>query len=244
MSPARSAAKMMCMEGSWSAAANWRSGNLLDAVGKTTTTRSGEAFLKHQWKVRLLILVRVNTDPTATMHMTENPPVNNPGGGIAVAARPDRCRADVPPTAAPYDDDIVRLFFGATVLWGLVGMLVGVIIALQLAWWPANLNSPYTTFGRLRPLHTNAVIFAFTGNIIFTGIYYSMQRLLKTRMFSDVLSRIHFWGWQAVIVGAAVTLPPGLTQSKEYAELIWPLDLLITAVWVIFAVNFFGTIAR
>lgn len=165
-------------------------------------------------------------------------------GGIAVAARPERERPAVPPAAAPYDDGIVRLFFAATVLWALVGLLVGVIIALQLAWWPANLNSPYTTFGRLRPLHTNAVIFAFTGNIIFTGIYYSMQRLLKTRMFSDVLSRIHFWGWQAVIVGAAVTLPLGLTQSKEYAELIWPLDLLITAVWVIFAVNFFGTIAR
>src|SRR5690606_29911639 len=188
--------------------------------------------------------VRVNTDPTATMHMTENPPVNNPGGGIAVAARPDRSRADVPPTAAPYDDDIVRLFFGATVLWGLVGMLVGVIIALQLAWWPANLNSPYTTFGRLRPLHTNAVVFAFTGNIIFTGIYYSLQRLLKVRMFSDVLSRLHFWGWQAVIVGAAITLPLGMTQSKEYAELIWPLDVLLTIVWVIFAINFFGTIAR
>ncbi len=102
---------------------------------------------------------------------------------------------------------------------------------------------PYTTFGRLRPLHTNAVIFAFGGNICFAGIYYSMQRLLKTRMFNDTLSRLHFWGWQLIIVCAAITLPLGMTQSKEYAELIWPIDLLITVVWVLFAVNFFGTIA-
>jgi cytochrome c oxidase cbb3-type subunit I/II len=142
-----------------------------------------------------------------------------------------------------YDDDIVKLFFGATVLWGVVGMLVGVIIALQIAWWPANLNLPWTTFGRLRPLHTNAVIFAFAGNVCFTGIYYSMQRLLKTRMYSDLLSRLHFWGWQAIIVAAAITLPLGLTQSKEYAELIWPIDLAIVVVWVIFGWNFFGTIA-
>jgi len=146
--------------------------------------------------------------------------------------------------AAPaYDDDIVKLFLIATVLWGVVGMLVGVTIALQLAWWPANLGLPWTTFGRLRPLHTNAVIFAFGGNICFTGIYYSMQRLLKTRMWSDWLSRFHFWGWQAIIVAAAITLPLGLTQSKEYAELIWPIDLAILVVWVAFAVNFFGTIA-
>jgi len=120
---------------------------------------------------------------------------------------------------------------------------VGVTIALQLAWGPANLDLPDTTFGRLRPLHTNAVIFAFAGNVCFTGIYYSMQRLLKTRMYSDLLSRLHFWGWQLIIVLAAVTLPLGLTQAREYAELIWPVDLLVTAVWVIFAVNFFGTIA-
>ena len=102
-----------------------------------------------------------------------------------------------------YDDAIVKLFLIATVLWGVVGMLVGVTIALQLAWWPANLGLPWTTFGRLRPLHTNAVIFAFGGNICFTGIYYSMQRLLKTRMWSDWLSRFHFWGYQAIIVAAA-----------------------------------------
>ncbi len=142
-----------------------------------------------------------------------------------------------------YDDDIVRMFFAATVLWGVVGMLVGVLIALQLAWWPANLGLPWTTFGRLRPLHTNAVIFAFAGNICFTGIYYSMQRLLKTRMWSDMLSRVHFWGWQAIIIAAAVTLPLGMTQSKEYAELIWPIDVAITLVWVVFGVNFFGTLA-
>ena len=142
-----------------------------------------------------------------------------------------------------YDDEIVKKFFWATVIWGVVGMLVGVIIALQLAWWPANLGLPWTSFGRLRPLHTNAVIFAFGGNICFTGIYYSMQRLLKTRMWSDKLSAVHFWGWQLIIVSAAITFPLGLTQSKEYAELIWPIDIAITLVWVAFAINFFGTIA-
>ncbi len=148
------------------------------------------------------------------------------------------------PSAAPaYDDDIVKWFLGATVLWGVVGMLVGVTIALQLAYWPANLGSPYTTFGRLRPLHTNSVIFAFAGNTVFTGIYYSMQRLCKTRMFSDALSKFHFWGWQAIIVSAAITLPLGLTQSREYAELIWPIDIAIAVVWVAFAINFFGTLA-
>ena len=153
-------------------------------------------------------------------------------------------RPTPPPGAPPvYDDGIVKLFFGATVLWAIVGMLVGVTIALQIAWWKANLGLPWTTFGRLRPLPTNAVIFAFGGNICFTGIYYSMQRLLKTRMWSDVLSRVHFWGWQLIIVSAALTLPLGLTQSKEYAELIWPIDIAITVVWVVFAVNFFGTIA-
>lgn len=147
-------------------------------------------------------------------------------------------------TTPSYDDDIVRKFYAATVLWGFVGMLVGVIIATQLAWWPANLGLPYTTFGRLRPLHTNAVIFAFGGNILFTGIYYSTPRLLKTPMFSRALSLLHFWGWQAIIVSAAITLPLGLTQSKEYAELIWPIDVAITIVWVAFAINFFGTVAQ
>ena len=143
-----------------------------------------------------------------------------------------------------YDDAIVRKFAWATMVWAIVGMLVGVIIALQIAWWPANGGVPWLTFGRLRPLHTNAVIFAFAGNAIFTGIYYSTQRLLKARMFSDVLSKIHFWGWQAIIVSAAVTLPLGITAGKEYAELEWPIDLAITAIWVVFAINFFGTIVK
>jgi cytochrome c oxidase cbb3-type subunit I/II len=146
-------------------------------------------------------------------------------------------------TPPDYDDAIVQKFIIATLVFGLVGMTVGLILALQLAWWPANLGLPWTTFGRLRPLHTNAVIFAFTGNFIFAGVYYSLQRLLKTRMFSDALSAAHFWGWQLIIVAAAITLPLGMSQGKEYAELIWPIDLAIAVVWVLFAVNFFGTIA-
>ena len=143
-----------------------------------------------------------------------------------------------------YDDAIVRRFLLATFVWGFVGMLVGLIAALQLANPAFNLGLPWTSFGRLRPLHTNAVIFAFAGNAIFTGVYYSTQRLLKARMFSDLLSRLHFWGWQLIIVAAAVTLPLGFTTSKEYAELEWPIDIAIALVWVIFAVNVFGTIAK
>ncbi len=139
-----------------------------------------------------------------------------------------------------YNDVIVKKFAIATLLWGAVGMLVGVIIAAQLADWRLNFGIEWLTFGRLRPLHTNAIIFAFVGNGIFAGIYYSTQRLLKTRVFSDTLSNIHFWGWQLIIVLAAITLPLGITQSKEYAELEWPIDLLITVIWVVFAVNFFG----
>ena len=142
-----------------------------------------------------------------------------------------------------YDDRIVRWFMTASIGWGLVGMLVGVIVALQLAFWQANIP-PYLNFGRLRPLHTNAVIFAFVGNMMFAGIYYSTQRLLKTRMGSDLLGKIHFWGWQAIIVSAAITLPLGITTSKEYAELEWPIDIAIALVWVVFAVNFFWTLAR
>ena len=118
-----------------------------------------------------------------------------------------------------YDNKIVRNFAYATMLWGIVGMLVGLIAATQLFWPEANLGLPFTTFGRIRPLHTNAVIFAFVGNGIFMGVYYSLQRLCKARMFSDTLSKLHFWGWQLIIVLAAITLPLGLTSSKEYAEL-------------------------
>ncbi len=142
-----------------------------------------------------------------------------------------------------YDDDIVKKFIYATIFWGAAAFVVGLIAALELAYWPANLELPWLTFGRIRPLHTNAAIFAFGGNIIFAGIYHSTQRLLKTRNFSDFLSNFHFWGWQLIIVGALVTLPLGYSHGKEYAELEWPLDIAIAVVWVVFAVNFFGTIA-
>lgn len=143
-----------------------------------------------------------------------------------------------------YDDKIVRWFVIATVIWGAVAMLLGVTIAFQLADYRFNFGLPWITFGRLRPLHTNAAIFAFCGNAIFGGIYYSLQRLLKARLFNDVLSKVHFWGWQFIIVSAALTLPFGITTGKEYAELEWPIDILITLIWVVFAVNFFGTIIR
>ena len=143
-----------------------------------------------------------------------------------------------------YDDTIVRQFTVVTLVWGVVAMLVGLIVALQLAFPIFNFDTAWLSFGRLRPLHTNAAIFAFAGNAIFAGVYYSSQRLLKARMFSDTLSRIHFWGWQLIIVAAAITLPLGISQSKEYAELEWPIDIAIAVVWVIFAVNFFGTIAK
>ena len=143
-----------------------------------------------------------------------------------------------------YDNRIVRAFAIVTVIWGLVGFSAGLLIACQMFWPELNLNLQYTTFGRLRPLHTNAVIFAFVGNGMFMGIYYSLQRLCKARMFSDTLSWINFWGWQAIIVAAAVTLPLGLTTSKEYAELEWPIDIAIALVWVAFTVNLLGTIVK
>ncbi|HVS94234.1 MAG TPA: cytochrome-c oxidase, cbb3-type subunit I [Mucilaginibacter sp.] len=143
-----------------------------------------------------------------------------------------------------YDNKIVRNFGIATVIWGITGMLVGLIIAIQLYRPEMNMGNQYTTFGRIRPLHTNAVIFAFVGNAIFMGIYYSLQRLMKARMFSDTLSKLHFWGWQLIIVSAVVTLPLGITTSHEYAELEWPIDILITIVWVIFGINMFGTIIK
>ncbi|HGY54162.1 MAG TPA: cytochrome-c oxidase, cbb3-type subunit I [Caldithrix abyssi] len=143
-----------------------------------------------------------------------------------------------------YDNKIVRDFALATVLWGVVAFLVGLTIAIQLYWPALNLGIPYMTFSRLRPLHTNAAIFAFVGNGIFMGVYYSLQRLLKTRMYSDLLSKLHFWGWQLIILLAAVTLVLGITVSKEYAELEWPIDILIAIVWVIFGINMIGTIIK
>jgi cytochrome c oxidase cbb3-type subunit I/II len=167
-----------------------------------------------------------------------------------------------------YDNHVVRAFAIATIVWGLVGTLVGLLAGCQLFWgakyydllefarglhlsklveWlgpTLNFNTPFATFGRIRPLHTNAVIFAFVGNGMFCGIYYSLQRLCKARMFSDILSWLNFWGWQAIIVSAAITLPMGFTSSKEYAELEWPIDIAIAVIWVAFTVNLLGTILK
>ncbi len=143
-----------------------------------------------------------------------------------------------------YDNKIAKWFAYATIFWGVVGMLVGLIAAFQLVFPELNFNTAQTTFGRVRPVHTNAVIFAFVGNGIFMGVYYSLQRLCKARMFSDALSKIHFWGWQLIIVFAAVTLLAGYTTGKEYAELEWPLDIMITLIWVVFGWNMFGTILK
>jgi cytochrome c oxidase cbb3-type subunit I/II len=143
-----------------------------------------------------------------------------------------------------FNDKVVRQFMLAALIWGIVGMLVGVLIGTQLNYWRANFDLPWLSFGRLRPLHTNAVIFAFVGNMMFAGIYYSTQRLVKARLASDLLSSVHFWGWQLIILAAAITLPLGLTRGKEYAELIWPINIAVAAIWVVFAVNFFWTLAR
>lgn len=143
-----------------------------------------------------------------------------------------------------YDNRIVRAFAIATVLWGVVGMAAGLLAAVQLYWPEMNLSLQYVTFGRIRPLHTNAVIFAFVGNGMFMGIYYSLQRLCKARMFSDRLSAVNFWGWNGIIVAAAITLPLGFTSSKEYAELEWPIDIAIALIWVVFSVNLIGTIMK
>ncbi|NND76637.1 MAG: cytochrome-c oxidase, cbb3-type subunit I [Flavobacteriales bacterium] len=140
-----------------------------------------------------------------------------------------------------YDNKSVRNFVLATMIWGVIGMLVGLLAACQLVWPEANYTS-WLSFGRIRPLHTNAVIFAFVGNGIFAGVYYSLQRLLKTRMWSDKLSAINFWGWQLIILAAVATLPFGITTGKEYAELEWPIDIAITLLWVVFGLNMFMTI--
>ncbi|MEP3386721.1 MAG: cytochrome-c oxidase, cbb3-type subunit I [Reichenbachiella sp.] len=143
-----------------------------------------------------------------------------------------------------YDNKIVKYFTIASIVFGVVAMLAGLTAAIQLFYPAFNFDLQYTTFGRVRPLHTNAVIFAFVGNAMFAGVYYSMQRLLKTRMFNDMLSWIHFWGWQLIILAAAITLPMGFTTSKEYAELEWPIDIAITLIWVVFGINMIGTIIK
>ncbi len=147
-------------------------------------------------------------------------------------------------TQGMYNYKVVRQFAVAAIAWGVVGMLVGVIIASQLLWPQLNFDTPWFTYSRLRPLHTNAVIFAFGGSALFATSYYVVQRTCQVRLFSDRLAAFTFWGWQAVIVLAVVTLPLGITQSKEYAELEWPIDVLIAVVWIVYAVVFFGTIAR
>jgi len=143
-----------------------------------------------------------------------------------------------------YDNKTVKFFAYATLFWGVIGMVVGLLLALQFIWPQLTFGIPYTTFGRIRPIHTNAVIFAFVGNGMFTGIYYSLQRLCKARMFSDILSKIHFWGWQLIIVAAALTFAFGFTTGKEYAELEWPIDILVAVIWIVFGWNMIGTIIK
>ncbi|HEX2867163.1 MAG TPA: cytochrome-c oxidase, cbb3-type subunit I [Ignavibacteriales bacterium] len=143
-----------------------------------------------------------------------------------------------------YDNQIVRSFALATIIWGVIGMLVGLIAAVQLFWPQLNLGIQYVSFGRIRPLHTNAVIFAFVGNAIFMGVYYSLQRLCRTRMYSDLLGKINFWGWQLIILSAVITFALGYITSKEYAELEWPIDIAIAVVWVIFGINLLGTLLK
>lgn len=143
-----------------------------------------------------------------------------------------------------YDNKIVRNFIVATIFWGIVGMTVGLLLAFLFLFPNLTEGIPWLSYGRLRPLHTNAVVFAFVGNAIFAGVYYSTQRLLKARMFSDTLSNIHFWGWQLIILSAAITLPLGITSTKEYAELEWPIDIAVAVIWLIFGINLIGTMIR
>src|SRR6187401_2872508 len=146
-------------------------------------------------------------------------------------------------SAATYNDKVVRQFTIMTIVWGIVGMLVGAIIAAQLLWPELNFDIPWLSYGRLRPLHTNAVIFAFGGCGLFATSYYVVQRTCQTRLFGAKAAAFTFWGWQAVIVAAAITLPLGLTEGKEYAELIWPINIAVAFIWVVFGVNFFWTLA-
>src|SRR5687767_10179138 len=154
-------------------------------------------------------------------------------GGLPMAAA----------TPVVYDDGPVRGFAIAAVLWGVVGMAVGLFIAAQLAWPELAAGIPWLSYGRLRPLHTNAVIFAFGGCALFATSFHVVQRTCQVPLFAPGLARLVFWGWQGVIVLAAVTLPLGYTQGKEYAELEWPIDLLIAVVWVAYAINFFATLS-
>ncbi|HBF45049.1 cytochrome-c oxidase, cbb3-type subunit I [Shewanella frigidimarina] len=147
-------------------------------------------------------------------------------------------------TGADYNYTIVRQFALTTVLWGIVGMSVGVLIAAQLIWPQLNFDTPWLTYSRLRPLHTNAVIFAFGTSALFATSYYVVQRTCQIRLFAPKLAAFTFWGWQAVIIAAAITLPMGFTQGKEYAELEWPIDIAIAIIWVSYAIVFFGTIAK
>ena len=148
------------------------------------------------------------------------------------------------PITDDYEVDIIKLFSIMAVVYGIIGMAVGVFIASQLAWPALNFGIPWLTFSRLRPLHTNAVIFAFGGCALFATSYYIVQRTCKTRLFAPYLAWFTFWGWNLVIVGAIITLPLGLTSAKEYAELEWPIDIMIALIWVVFGINMFATIAK
>jgi len=187
----------------------------------------------------------MSVTPAGGLETLETPALAGGNGRVAALAASRGEAATGPLERFVYDDQIVRMFLLATLVWGVVAFAAGLVIAAQLVFPALNLGLEYTSFGRLRPLHTNAAIFAFAGNAIFCAIYYSTQRLCKARMFSDRLSRLHFWGWQAIIVAAAITLPLGVTQAKEYAELEWPIDIAIAVVWVgFFGVNFFGTLLK
>ncbi|MFA5418038.1 MAG: cbb3-type cytochrome c oxidase subunit I, partial [Bacteroidales bacterium] len=143
-----------------------------------------------------------------------------------------------------YDNKLSNMFLWATVIWGIVGMLVGLTAAFELIFPHMSGNISWLVFSRIRPLHTNAAIFAFVGNGIFAAVYYSTPRLLKTPMYSRLLGNIHFWGWQIIIVSAALSLPFGFTQSKEYAELIWPIDVMVVLIWVVFGLNLIMTLVN
>lgn len=173
----------------------------------------------------------MSSDSNSSLESDAKIPFAQPGAGVQVET-------------FFYDNVIVRNFAYACLFWGLIGMLAGLWAALSIAYPEVNLGWAPTTFGRMRPVHTNAVIFAFVGNAIFCGVYYSLQRLTKARMFSDKLSKIHFWGWQAIILFGALSLWMGFTQGKEYAELEWPFDIAITVIWVVFGVNMMGTILK